>query len=46
MAHFGWLQRQQTAGVGIVTVLQLLFLVWAAVEAAQGQTGARARGRS
>ena len=39
MAHVGWLQRQQTPGVRIVTVLQLAFLVWAAVEAAQGRTG-------
>src|SRR5919106_2559861 len=39
MAHVGWPQRQQTPGVRIVTVLQLAFLVWAAVEAAQGRTG-------
>ena len=34
-----WRQRQQTAGARIVTVLQLAFLVWAAVEAGQGRTG-------
>src|SRR5919106_6425928 len=39
MAHVGWLQRQQTPGVRIVTVLQLAFPVWAVVEAAQGRTG-------
>ena len=32
-------QRQQTAGARIVAVLQLAFLVWAAVEAARGRTG-------
>jgi hypothetical protein len=39
MAHFGQRQRQQTAGARIVTVLQLTFLVWAAVEVARGRTG-------
>jgi hypothetical protein len=39
MAHVGHRQRQRTSGARIVTVLQLTFLVWAAVEAARGRTG-------
>lgn len=38
-ARVGRRQLQQTAGARIVTVLQLAFLVWAAVEAARGRTG-------
>ena len=37
MAHLGQ-RQQQTAGERIVTLLQLAFLVWAAVEAVWGQT--------
>jgi hypothetical protein len=39
MVQVGRRQRQQTASARIVTVLQVTFLVWAVVEAAQGRTG-------